>query len=266
MTALGITLSLALAGVRGEMQYRANFLLMVAASMVSQLTGFLFIAVVLSRFGTIAGWSTGEIAFLYGLRLLVHALRGLAFGNVPNIQYMVREGEFDRVLVRPLAPLLQVMVAHIYLRDVGNLVGGIGLFLAANALLGIDWSPLALLYLLLAIVGGCLVEAAIALVCAALAFRLLSGQTLYVLINDVNNSFVNYPLTIFHGAVQFVVLTIVPLAFVAYVPATVLLGRTNELSLGPLVGYGAPLVGGLFFVLTYWFWRHELNAYQSAGH
>jgi ABC-2 type transport system permease protein len=266
MTALAISLNLALAAVRSEMQYRANFLLMVGVSMVIQLTGFAFIWVVLSRFQAIGGWSLGEIAFLYGLRLLVHALRGLCFGNVPNVQYLVREGHFDRILVRPLAPLLQVMVGYIYLRDVGNLIGGVGLFLAAHALVGIDWSPLALLYLVLAVIGGCLVEAAIALVCAALAFRLLGGHTLYVLVNDMNNTFGNYPLTIFHGAVQFVLLTVVPLAFVAYVPATMLLGRTDELSVSPLIGYGAPLVGGLFFGLTYLFWRHELGAYQSAGH
>ena len=36
--------------------------------------------------------------------------------------------------------------------------------------------------------------------------------------------------------------------------------------LSPLIGYGAPLVGVLFFTLTYALWRHELNAYQSAGH
>lgn len=58
----------------------------------------------------------------------------------------------------------------------------------------------------------------------------------------------------------------VSVAFVAYMPATVLLGRAGELRLSPVIAYGAPLVGVLLFGPTYWFWRHELNAYQSAGH
>ena len=119
---------------------------------------------------------------------------------------------------------------------------------------------------MLAVIGGCLVEAAIALVCAALAFRLLAGQVLYVLLNDINNTFGNYPLTIFDGVMRFVLVAVVPIAFVATVPATVLLGRTDELSLHPSIAYGAPLVGGLLFALAYALWRHELNAYQSAGH
>ncbi len=266
MTALSITVSLALAAVRGEMQYRANFLVMLLVQLVSQFTGFAFIAVVLDRFGAIAGWSLGEVAFLYGLRLLVHSLRGVVFGNLPRVERLVRQGEFDRMLVRPLDPLLQVITERVYIRAAASLAGGGALFLAANALVGIDWSPPALLYLVLAILGGCLVGAAISLVCAALAFRLLAGQALYILINTINNSFGHYPLPIFHRAVQVALLTVVPLAFLAYVPATVLLGRTDELSLHPSIAYGAPLVGVLCFALAYAFWRHELNAYQSAGH
>ena len=61
-------------------------------------------------------------------------------------------------------------------------------------------------------------------------------------------------------------MTVVPVAFLAYVPTTVLLDRADELMLSPLVGYGAPLAGVGFFALAYALWRHELNAYQSAGH
>ena len=248
------------------MQYRANFLMMAVVQIVHQLTGFVFIAVVLERFGAIAGWTVGEVAFLYGLRLMIHSLRGVVFGNVPNIERLVRRGEFDRMLVRPLNPLLQVMAERVYIRDGFSALGGLALFLAANALVGVDWSPPALLYLGLAIVGGCLIGASVSLACAALAFRLLSARALYALINDVNNTFGAYPLTIYHLGVRVVLMTALPLAFMAYVPATVLLGKSDELILSPLVGYGAPLVGRWRFALTYQLWRGQLDAYQSAGH
>ena len=266
MAALAITVSLMLAAIRGEMQYRTNFVVMAVTQVVSQLTGFLFIWVVLARFGELAGWSLGEIAFLYGLRLLAHSLRGVVFGNVPNVERLVRRGEFDRILVRPLPPLLQVMAEQVYIRDVFSVAAGAALLVAASDMVDINWSPLALLYLALAVVGGSLVGASIALVSAALAFRWLAGNALYVLVNTVNNTFGAYPLTIFHRGVQLLLMTVVPVAFLAYVPATVLLDRTDELMLSPLVGYGAPLAGVVFFSLTYALWRHELNAYQSAGH
>jgi len=52
----------------------------------------------------------------------------------------------------------------------------------------------------------------------------------------------------------------------AYFPATVLLGRTGELSVHPIFAYGAPLVGGLWFALACYIFEHELRHYQSAGH
>ena len=198
MAVLVITASLMLAAIRGEMQYRANFVVMAVTQVVSQLTGFAFIWVVLERFGALAGWSLGEIAFLYGLRMLAHSLRGVVFGNLPNVEGLVRRGEFDRMLVRPLPPLLLVMAQRVYIRDAFTIVAGAALLVAASGMVAISWSPLALLYLALAIMGGSLVGASIALACAALAFRWLAGRALYILVNSVNNTFGAYPLTIFH--------------------------------------------------------------------
>ncbi len=158
MTSLGIAFSLWVAGVRSELQYRANFLIMVLMGLVFQGTGFAFIWVVLSRFQAVAGWTLGEVAFLYGLRLMMHALNGLISGQIFSLEWQVRQGEFDRYLVRPLPPLLQLMSQRVPISVFGDLIGGIGLFLAATSLVALEWTVPAFLYLGLAIIGGALIE------------------------------------------------------------------------------------------------------------
>ena len=74
MTTVRITASLWLAGVRGALEYRADFLLMALMGLVRQGTGIALMWVILERFETIAGWTLGEVAFLYGLRLTMLAL------------------------------------------------------------------------------------------------------------------------------------------------------------------------------------------------
>ena len=267
MAALGITLSLYAAHLQSELQYRVNFVVNVVYGLAYQLTGFVFIWVLLDQFGAIAGWTLGEVAFLYGLRLLVHALRGLVFGNVGReLDQLVMRGDFDRMLIRPLSPLLQVMSRRVPINDFGNLVGGVGLFLAANALVGVDWSPGALLFLAMAILGGCLVEAAIELTSVSFSFRMLSAHALFGLLNDVNNRLGCYPLTVFDTATRWALTFGVPIAFVAYLPATVLLGRTDELSVHPAIAYASPLIGVGLFALAYLFWSRQMRHYQSAGH
>ena len=80
------------------------------------------------------------------------------------------------------------------------------------------------------------------------------------------NNYGNYPLTIFSGLSRFLLTFGLPLAFVAYFPAAVLLDRTGELSVHPAVAYAAPLVGAFWFMLALLLWRGEIDQYRSAGH
>lgn len=266
MTAINMTFSLWSASIRGALQYRANFLILVVMGLVYQGTGFAFIWVVLSRFEQLAGWTLGEIAFLYGLRLTTHALNVLVEGNIRGMDDQIRRGEFDRYLLRPMTPLLQIMGNDVQINAFGDLLGGVALFAAATTLVDIDWSMWSLLFLLMAIIGGALLEMGLNLLIGTLGFRFLNTGGLLYLLDAFFSDFGNYPLRIFGNTVQFLFTFGLPLAFMAYFPATVLLNRTGELSVPPALSYAAPLVGVVWWLLAVYCFQHELKRYQSAGH
>ena len=112
---------------------------------------------------------------------------------------------------------------------------------------------------------GVLAGASVGLAMSALSFRLLSVQALRLAVNDVFNTYGNYPLAIFPRVAQFVMTFALPLAFVAYLPATALLDRTGELSVAPVLAWCAPALGGLLFFLAYRFWRFQMRFYSSSG-
>ena len=263
---LSISFSMWAASVRGELQYRANFLIMVLMGIVYQCTGFAFIWVVLARFQALGGWTLGEVAFLYGLRLTMHALNGAITGGLYNLEWKVRQGEFDRFLVRPLSPLLQLMCERVHVSIVGDLIGGLALFAAAASLVTVNWTPLALLYLALALFGGALIELALRVLFSALAFRFLSANAFMFVLDTVFSNFANYPLKIFGSVLEFLLTFGVPLAFMAYFPAVVLLRRTGELQVSPIFAYGAPLAGIIWLLVSLRVFQHEMRNYQSSGH
>jgi ABC-2 type transport system permease protein len=119
---------------------------------------------------------------------------------------------------------------------------------------------------ILAMIGGALIETALKLIAASLAFRALNTDALGEFIDKFFATFGNYPLRIYGNVLQVAFTVLLPLAFVAYFPAAVLLNRTGELIVPPLVAYLAPLAGVLWFTLAYLFFSHELRHYQSAGH
>jgi ABC-2 type transport system permease protein len=254
------------AGLRGALQYRTDTFIVIVMALAFQGTGFAFVWVLLSRFESLGGWTLGQVAFLYGLRLTVHAVAGVLTGPFFVLDHQVRTGEFDRYLIRPLSPLLQFMTQRVEISIFGDLLGGAAIFLAANQLVGVAWTPAAIGYLLLAIAGGALAEGAVRVLIGALSFRFLASQSLEFLSDSVFSTFANYPLTIFGAFLQFLFTFGLPLAFVAYIPATVLLDRTAELQVSPVLAYVAPVIGVVWIALAVRVFDHELRNYQSAGH
>jgi ABC-2 type transport system permease protein len=177
-------------------------------------------------------------------------------------------GEFDRFLVRPISPLLQLFTRKLRVNCFGDLIGGTALLAFAWRGVGIDPSPLAIGYLLMAVMGGALVEGAVQLALGSLSFRFLHTVAARTTVNEVFNQYGNYPQRIFPTLLQYVLTFGLPVAFVAYFPASTLLERSDETILpSPLawLAWSAPVVGLGLFLVALRVWRRASREYQSAG-
>ncbi|MHC3462394.1 ABC transporter permease [Streptomyces flavovirens] len=266
MRALRVYLLLAGAAFRAEFQYRGNLFINILGGLFYQGVGLAFIWAVLDRFGQVGGWGLSEIAFLYGLRLTAHGLWLLPGHQLVHIDEVVIEGEYDRYLIRPVSPLVQLLTRRLRLSALGDLAGGAVLLALASARAPVDWSPGAVGFLLLAVVGGALVEGSLQLAASALAFRMKQVAPIKFAIDMIFSDFGNYPLKIFGTAAGFGLTFVFPLAFVAYLPATVLLDRENELAVPVWLGWGAPVAGVLLMYAAYRFWERQTRSYESSGH
>ncbi|MFI1018489.1 ABC transporter permease [Streptomyces sp. NPDC020965] len=253
------------AAFRSQLQYRGDLLITVAGGVAFQGVGLAFVWLIVERFGAIGGWSMADIAFLYGMRLVAHALWLLPCGQLFGIDKILRTGEFDRYLIRPAGSLTQLFTRRVHLAQVGDLLTGVVILCAAASRLQLDWSLLFALYLVSALVGGAMVEGALLLAAAAVSFRALSTQSLRILIDNIFNNFGGYPLTIFPKAAQFALTFVIPMAFVAYLPASVLLNGTDGLPVSPILAYAAPLMGPVLLSLAYLLWRSQMRHYSSSG-
>lgn len=254
------------AALRASLQYRASFVSGTLGGILFQGVGMAFIAIVVQRFGQIGGWTLGEIALLYGMRLTSHALFTVPFARLFMIDLLVREGEFDRLLVRPVSPFVQLISSRFQIQIAGDLIAGVGILAAAIVWVPLSVSPAAIAYLLLALLGGALIELAIHLVIAGFSFRFISVRALRLVIDQIFSTFGGYPLTIFPSVARFALTFVIPVAFMAYLPATVLLDRTDEISVHASIAYAAPLVGFLLATAATVFWRRQIRHYQSTGH
>jgi ABC-2 type transport system permease protein len=260
-----VTWALIKAALRGAAQYRLNFILAALMGIAYQGSGFAFIAVVLSRFPSIGGWTFPEIAVLYALRVLAHATYLVPLYMLNELDDLVRNGTFDRFLVRPLNPLIQVLTRRFSVSTLGDVLTAIGILIFASSIADLTWTPAHILYAAAAVLGGALIEGALALTISSLSFRFVEVWPARYLVDNVLLNFGSYPLSVFGFVAQWVMTWILPVAFIAWVPAAVILNHTGGLGVSAAIAWLAPVVGAVWFALSYQFWRHELKNYASTG-
>ena len=253
------------AGIKSRMEYRLDFILRVTMGVVWNLTSLVFIWAVLARFRSMAGWSQGEIFFVYTLRLLAHSFYCLLFHNVQGLSWYVRRGDFDRVLLRPLNPLAQLITWEYDPAGIGDVGLGLICFVIVNRLLDFHWSPPAIAFLFLVMAGGCLVELSLFLLVNTLAFWITEARRLSWIVLTFSDNFALYPLNIYNAALQFLMTFLVPVGFMSYYPATFFLNRAEDTLFAPVFAYLTPLVGLVLVIIAYSFWRVGINRYQSTG-
>jgi len=122
-------------------------------------------------------------------------------------------------------------------------------------------SPWGLLGLPLWLACGCLVHTSVLVLASTVVVKVKgSYNQLFWLTNTLlQNS--RYPLSIYPGAVQAVLLVLVPFGLACFVPVSALTGR-----LPWALALGAPPVAAAIMVsLAWWAWEKAFQGYESTG-
>lgn len=264
MTTVPLLWHMVTASIRGQMQYRFNFVVGVLSGMFFQGIGIVFVWALLETFTSLGGWSFAEIALLYGLRLSAHGTYLLFFSSFMNIDNMVREGAYDRLLVRPIHPLLQLMFTDFRVTVIGDFIAGIAIVTAAFTLQDIVWRPSLVLLVLGAVIGGALIDGAFQVLPASLTFKYIESWPARVIFDDIFSRFGNYPIHIFGQVSERLLTFLVPLAFVAWLPVATLLEKPTFMP--AWAGWLSLPIGIVAFVIAVLVFVRSSRHYQSSGH
>lgn len=243
------------------MEYKGDFLIGILGFLISQVFNILFLVIIFSQIPNLMGWSFNEIVFIYGFSLLPKAIDHLLYDNLWGIGYwIVRKGEFDRYLTRPINPLFHVMVEKFCVDAFGELLVGIGLIAITLPQLVIVWSVEKVILILLAIAFATFIYTAIKIGTSAIAFwTKRSGNITFMFY--MMNDFAKYPVSIYNNFVKTVITYIIPFAFTAFYPAYYFLTGEN-----PLFNIGMTiLIAIVFMAIAILIWNKGITAYESAG-
>lgn len=243
------------------MEYRVDFLTGAMSFLIGQLTNILFIGIIFDQIPNLAGWSFEEILFIYGFSLIPKGLDHLITDNLWKVAYfIVRRGDFDKYMTRPIHPLAHVIMETLQFDALGEFVIGIILVVYASMKLSVRYTFIKAAAMIVAIIFGILIFTSIKIICAALAFWIKrSGSILQMFY--MSSDFARYPVTIYNNIIKTIITYIIPFAFTSYYPSSYLLRGKNPLF---CIG-GTVLISGILFSISLLVWNRGLRAYESAG-
>ena len=261
----GIYRRLLAARIRADWQYRTSFVLFALAQGLITLLDFLVIAVLFDQVPQLGGWTLSEVAFLYGLASLAFSLSDVFISQVENVATLIREGSFDRLLIRPLGPLVQISAEFFALRRLGRVLQSVAVLTLAISWLEVEWDLGRAALTVVAIASGAVIFGALFVLTSSIAFWVVGSLEVANAFTYGGQLLAQYPLSILGEWLRRFVIYVLPLGFVAYLPAVLILGKPGSADVPRWLGYASPVAAALLAVAARAVWWTAIRHYRSTG-
>jgi ABC-2 type transport system permease protein len=244
-----------------RMEYRWDFFISVLTMTLATVFGLAVVFLIFGPSRGVGDWSFSELLFLYGFSLLPMSLFNVISVNLYQFSevYLI-QGKFDRVLLRPVHPLFQILFEQLRFEMLGDAVLGLFLMTTVAPQLHLHWGPAAILFLAIAVICGGLIYTAIFVTLASVSFwyedKVGVMPPIYNLI-----AFGRYPLDIYNGFVRVLLSWVVPFGFAAFYPTAAVLRSHGYLVYAWLL----PVVTAVFCLIAVFVWNRGMRNYSSTG-
>lgn len=251
--------------VRAQLSYRLGFALTFATAAGIGVIEFLEIYVLLTNVPVFGGLDLSQAALVFALANLGFALADLVFGNLDTIPTLLRLGQLEALLVRPVSLMGQLVTADFQLRRLGRALISILLLALVLPRVDVDWTSARVYLLLVTPLAGCAIYGAVFAVAGGLQFFLVDG-------GEFTASFVygggyagQVPGSVLPRALRSVFTFVVPATLTGYAPALLLLGLPGPALLPAWLGWFAPLAAVWAWLLATLTWRSGVRHFTGAG-
>ena len=246
--------------LKSKMSYRADFIISTIGMICTNIAGFISFWILFSRFPSIDGWGYYEILFLYGFSLVSLTPVQCFFDNNWSLRMYVRDGDFIKYCFRPINMFFYFQSEVFDVKGLGQLAFGLGTLIYAWVKLGLVFSVLMLLKMIVFLLTASLIMIALQNAAAATCFWIQNSFYMLDLVMRFKD-YAKYPITIFSPVFRFIFTFVMPVAFIAYYPSLVIL-RPDAV---PVLSWISPLFGIVFFWLSYRFWMYGASKYSGTG-
>ena len=244
-----------------RLAYPANFWLFFVSLIISIFFNLFFLKVIFGWVGNLQGWNYFQALLVAGSMLLIDGMMWVCFGYLHDLKNQIHSGTLDFLLTKPKNSQFLISSQRGDLEDILRVIIGMAILFYATKNLGLwRWEMLDNVFWYgVVLLCGLIMLYSLTLMLNCIAFWTIEASMSFFVLESLTRS-AQYPTDIFRqvwlrGLFTFAI----PLAFLATVPAKVLLFGFGWWVLG------AVILAIIFFLLSHWVWKKGLAKYSSAS-
>lgn len=246
--------------LKSQMQYKTSFLFLTLGNFCMQFSTFLGVHFMFNIFNEVDGFTYSQVLLCFAVVIMAFSFAEMLGRGFDQLPRMLANGEFDRALVRPRSVIFQVVASRVHFVRLGATLQAAVVFFWAIPNSGVVWAWDKILTLCLMVICGSLIFYTLFVMQASFAFITTEGLDFMNILTYGGRDHGRYPFSIYGKEVLRFLTFIIPLASFQYYPLLYLLDK--ERSVFYML---TPLLGLLFLIPGYVFFRFGLSRYKSTG-
>jgi len=220
------------------------------------------IIMMFSRFGNIGGWTLERILLIYSIALTSFGFAKILCNGFDYFPwYMVRSGDFDRLLLRPKSLVVQVAGSYCNIQRMGNPIGGLVIMIWMLSRLGVTFSLQDVVMLALALIGGFMVYAGVYVMSSGISFFTIGDMHWIYVFSNASFETTRIPVDHMPSVLRNMFTFLMPMLVISYFPASAIGGWGGSYWRGWL----ALPAGVAFLAVSMLVWRIGVKHYKSTG-
>jgi ABC-2 type transport system permease protein len=143
--------------IKSSMEYKESFIMVTIGSFVSTFLAFVGVWLLIDKFNVIDKWDINVITLTSGIAMFCHAITEMFGRGFDHFYKLIRQGDFDRIIVRPRSILIQVASSNFEVTKIGRVLLSIILLIIGISNINVDWNISKIIILLAMIFGSIII-------------------------------------------------------------------------------------------------------------
>lgn len=248
--------------LKSSLEYRHNTFMIGLSSVLISVGELLSIYIMFKQFQTVGDWGFYESCLMFGIVTTVFALAECFARGYDEFSLLIKNGDLDRMLVRPVNIHKQIFASKIEFTKLARVVLGLFVCIYSLAHISIAWTALKVLVLVATFVCGVLVIWGEFMIGAGVSIFTVENLEVINIITNGSKELSYYPLNIYTKWLTRIFTFVIPIACFNYLPVSYLLGTGSVSMVWCAL---SPFIGALFCIPCLLFMNFCLKKYQSTG-